>query len=205
MNQLFDKIIFIHCSHRLDRYQNIQNFIKKFNLTNYYILEATYLPNNGAKGCSHSHYRAMQYCLDNHLNNVLILEDDYFIEENSQEINHKLENIFKIQQWDVIMLWWLLNGVEKRSLKINDDLRKITHHKYGASSTLAYAVNKSMFIILRDIFLQSFNKLDDVYNHQQKKSKTDAIWHPIQKNYHWLIIEPKIGIQKETKSDVHNW
>jgi GR25 family glycosyltransferase involved in LPS biosynthesis len=205
MNFIFDKIIFIHCKHRLDRYQNIQNFISKFNLTNYFILEATYLPKNGAKGCSHSHYRAMEYCLENNLNNVLILEDDYFLEENPQDINSKLEKIFKIEKWDVIMFWWLLNGVDKRSIKINDDLRKITHHKYGGSSTLAYSVNKSMFKILRDLFLESFNKLDDTYNHSQKQFKTDAIWLTQQHKYNWFIINPKIGIQVDTKSDIHNW
>ena len=205
MNSIFDKIIFIHCKHRLDRYQNIQNFIKKFNLTNYYILEATYLPNNGAKGCSHSHYRAMQYCLDNQLNNVLILEDDYYIDTNIDEINSKLEKIFSIEIWDVIMLDWSLNAVEKRSIKINDDLRKVIHHRYGASLTSAYAVNKSLFVILKDIFLQSYNKLDDVYNHSQKHCKTDAIWHSLQKNYQWFIVLPKIGNQNQSKSDIHCW
>lgn len=207
MNNYFDKIIFIHCSHRKDRYENILNFIKKFKLTNYYILQATYLPKNGAKGCSYSHYRAICYSIENNLNNVLILEDDYWIDEECSIINKKLEEIFKIEKWDVIMLWWLLNGLGRRSklCELNTNIHKIIHHKYGASSTLAYAVNKNMFLVLRDIFLKSYNYLDDEYNHNQKNMKTDAIWHPIQRKYNWFIIVPKLGTQKETKSDVHTW
>lgn len=203
--ETFDKIIFIHCKHRTDRYENIMNFVKKFNLNNYYILEATYLPNNGAKGCSHSHFNAMCYAIKNNLNNVLILEDDYWIDVDVKNINKILESNFKTKNWDVIMLWWLLNGVNNRTKPINENLHKVIHHKYGASSTLAYAVNKKMFIILRDLFLQSYNKLDNTYNHLQKKFKTDSIWHSIQKNYNWFIIVPKIGTQKETKSDIHCW
>ena len=205
MNNLFDKVIFIHCVHRKDRYENIKQFIEKFQLTNYYILEATYLPKNGAKGCSHSHYRAMCYAIENNLNNVLIIEDDYTIKDNVVGVNNKLNNIFSNNNWDVIMLWWLLNGIGKRSKQVNKNLHKVVHHKYGASSTLAYAVNKKMFPILRDLFLKSYNSLDNEYNHQQKKFKTDAIWHPIQKNYNWYIIIPKLGEQKETESDVHCW
>jgi GR25 family glycosyltransferase involved in LPS biosynthesis len=207
MNNLFDKVIFINCKHRLDRLKNIHDFIDKFQLKKYHILEATYLPKNGAKGCSHSHYRAMCYAIENNLNNVLILEDDYFIKDDPDIINTKFKNIFNNKHWDVIMLWWLLNGLGRRSkqTEFNNHLHKIVHHKYGASSTLAYAVNKNMFSILRDLFFKSYNSLDDEYNHNQKKYKTDAIWHPIQKNYNWYIIVPKIGEQKETKSDVHCW
>lgn len=201
----FDKIIFIHCKHRLDRFENINNFIKKFNLKNYYILEATYLPSNGARGCSYSHYLAMEYAIKNNLNNVLILEDDYFITDDIITIENKLKDIFSVEKWDVIMLWWLLNGVEKRSEIVNNDLRKITHHKYGASSTLAYAVNKGMFPILKNLFFESYNKLNEKYDHKQKKLKTDCIWHSIQRKYNWFIIIPKIGTQIKTKSDIHIW
>ena len=49
INKYFDKIIFIHCKHRLDRMKNIKLLLNKTKITNYIILEATYLPKNGAK------------------------------------------------------------------------------------------------------------------------------------------------------------
>ena len=205
MNTFFNKIIFIHCLHREDRKKNIDRFIEKFQLNNYYILDATYLPKNGAKGCSHSHYRAMCYAIENNLENVLIIEDDYFINEDVNIIENKLKEIFSKKDWDVIMLWWLLNGLEQRTCKDSKFLRKVTHRKYGASSTICYAVSKEMFSILKDKFLESYKKLSNVYNHNETSLKTDMIWNKIQRYHKWFIVVPKIGCQIDTKSDVHIW
>lgn len=205
MDTIFDKIIFIHCKHRLDRFQNIKNFIKKFNLTNYYILEATYLPNNGAKGCSHSHYRAMDYCIKNNLNNVLILEDDYWIKENKDSVNKRLQEIFKIEKWDIIMLTWGNNAPIKRSIEINKNLRKLSHKKYGWSSTLGYAVNKHFFEKLKQSFKKSYDLFQDIYVHEKhKKFACDYIWFKLQRNNNWFIVYPKIGWQSnELYSDIN--
>jgi glycosyl transferase, family 25 len=197
MNTIFDKIIFIHCEHRKDRFKNIQKFIKKFNLTNYHILNATYLPDNGAKGCSHSHYRAMQYSIENNFNNVLILEDDLVINQEKTIINKKLNDIFNIEKWDIIMLSWFLNAPEKRSSYFNNNLRKITHKKYGGATTAAYAVNKNMFSILKDKFLESYNLFPDKYIHKlHRQYACDNVWLPIQYKYNWYICYPKIGEQE---------
>jgi GR25 family glycosyltransferase involved in LPS biosynthesis len=198
MNTLFNKIIFIHCKHRLDRFQNIQNFISKFNLTNYHILEATYLPKNGAKGCSHSHYRAMEYCLENNLKNVLILEDDYWIDEDISNVNKRLEEIFTLENWDVIMLDWFNTSPLKRSLEVNKNLRKLIHPKYGWSLTSAYAVNKNFFEKLKISFKESYDLFPDIYIHEiHKKYACDYNWFKLQKNNNWFIIYPKIGLQSE--------
>ena len=204
MNSIFDKIVFIHCKHRKDRYENIQNFIKKFNLTNYHILEATYLPKNGAKGCSHSHYRAMCYAIENNLNNVLILEDDYWIKDEVSSVNKRLEEIFTIENWDVIMFDWFNTSPLKRSLEINKNLRKLTHHKYGWSLTSAYAVNKCFFKKLQQSFEESYDLFPDIYIHEKhKKFACDYIWFKLQRENNWYIVYPKIGWQSnELYSDI---
>lgn len=205
MNHLFDKIVFIHCKHRKDRYKNIQNFIKKFNLTNYHILEATYLPKNGAKGCSHSHYRAMCYAIENNLNNVLILEDDYWIKDDVSSLNKKLEEIFTIDNWDVIMLDWFNNSPLKRSVKINKNLRKLTHPKYGWSLTSAYAVNKHFFEKLKLSFKESYDLFLDDYQHKKhNKFACDYIWFKLQRDNKWFIVYPKIGWQLEEINSIIN-
>lgn len=206
MNSIFDKIVFIHCKHRKDRYENIQNFIKKFNLTNYHILEATYLPKNGVKGCSHSHYRAMCYAIENNLNNILILEDDYWIKDDVSIINKKLEGIFKIENWDVIMLTWGNNAPIKRSEKINSNLRKLIHKKYGWSSTLAYSVNKHFFKKMKDTFKKAYDSAPNNYIHVKNKCfyACDYIWQELQRQNNWYIIYPKIGWELEEINSIIN-
>ena len=206
MDQIFDKIIFIHCSDRKDRYENIQNFIKKFELINYHILEATYLPKNGVKGCSHSHYRAMCYAIENNLKNVLILEDDYWIKEEKDIVNKRLEDIFKIENWDVIMLAWGNNAPLKRSFKVNDNLRKLSHKKYGWSSTLGYAVNSNFLKNLRDNFKKAYDNAPEIYIHNKNKCyyACDYVWQELQRENNWYVIYPKIGWELEEISSIIN-
>jgi len=145
----------------------------------------------------------MQYCLDNNLNNVLILEDDYWIEDEVSSVNTRLEEIFKIENWDVIMLDWFLNGVLKRTKYFNDNLRTRNHKKYGFVLTSAYAVNKHFFKKLRNTFKESYDRFSDIYNHKlHRKYACDNYWIKIQKD-NWFIIYPKIGLQsKNLYSDI---
>ena len=200
MNRLFDKVIFIHCVNNIERKKNITEFINKFNLKNAYILEATCIKSNGVKGCAHSHYRAMEYCISNNLESVLIIEDDYWINESKEIIEKKLLEIFDID-WDVIMLYWFNNACIKRSEKVNDNLRKLKHKKYGWSSTLCYAVNKSMFRLLRESFKKSYDLMDDIYNHNRDKGiACDRLWLNLQLKYKWYIVNSKIGGERGYKS-----
>jgi len=208
VNNYFDKIIFIHCIHRLDRMDNIKKLLEKTKITNYHILEATYLPKNGAKGCSHSHYRAMKMALENNWDRVLIIEDDFQFYDDINGI--KTDEYFKntvesVSNWDVIMPFWFCNSIEKRSSKINNYIRRITHKKYGAYSTLCYSVNKSIMKELQDLFHKSYKNFKDIHDRNQKQLSTDCIWRYIQKNKFWYIIIPKLGYQIETKSDIHCW
>lgn len=206
INQFFDKIIFIHCIHRKDRKNNIDNLIKNFNLKNTYILEATYLPKNGSKGCSHSHYRAIKLAKQNKWKNILILEDDFYFNEKFDVDTYFKNALESINfDYDVIMPYWLCNSIEKRTIKINKFVRKINHHKYGAYSTLAYAVNENIYDKLENVFLKSYNEFKDIYDREQKKLSTDCIWRTLQKNNKWYIITPLLGYQINTKSDIHCW
>ena len=200
IDKYFDKIIFIHCKHRLDRMENIKLLLEKTKLTNYIILEATYLPKNGAKGCSHSHYRAMDMALKNNWDKVLIIEDDFQFNNNLnfEEIINSINN-----DWDVLMPYWCINGIFKRTKRINKFIRKVINKKYGAFTTSCYAVNKNIISILRDLFLLSYNKQSNIYKRYLENNLTcDNIWFAIQHKYKWFIIDPKLGYTINSKSDI---
>lgn len=191
INNYFDKIIFIHCKHRLDRMENIKLLLEKTKLTNYIILNATYLPKNGAKGCAHSHYRAMDMAIKNNWDKVLIIEDDFQFNDN---IGYKFEEVIKENNdWDVLMPYWWINGINRRSKKINKNIRQVTHHKYGAYTTSCYAVNKNIIPILRDKFLLSYSNLSDTYTKSERLFVCDCVWFSVQNKCKWYLIEPKLG------------
>ena len=206
INNYFDKIIFIHCAHRKDRYENIQNLLKKTGITNYHILKATYLK-NGAKGCSHSHYRALELARVLRWKKVLILEDDFQFWDNVGEIDNKFKKIIELtnDDWDVIQGWWLMNAYKKRSEKVNEYLRKPTHKKYKAASTVCYSVNNKRDIMkrLRNVFLKSYNNFSETFYQSEKKYSLDCMWYPLQEKYKWYFIEDKIGYHINTKSDIN--
>jgi len=156
-------------------------------------------------GCSHSHYRAMKIAIENKWNKILILEDDFIFKDNIINMDNYFKNAIKSinDNWDCIMLYWHLNGINNRSIKINNFFRKPTHKKYGAFSTLGYAVNKNLISILMNLFLESYNILNKYPNKNVPQYlPCDKIWYQEQLNKKWYIITPKIGGTIISKSDI---
>jgi len=206
LNSFVDRVIIIHCAHRKDRLKNVEEFIKKSKLSKVTILDATYLPKNGAKGCSHSHYRAMKTAIESGWRRIMVIEDDYWIDDVVTCDQTLKKEISGLPDWDVVQLWWLLNGLEKRTVRISDHLRRVNHHRYGASSTICYMVNgPEMMHKLSAVFLESYDSFKDVHDRKQKNLSADAIWAPLQKDHKWLLMVPKMGRQIDTPSDVHTW
>jgi GR25 family glycosyltransferase involved in LPS biosynthesis len=206
MNKLFDAFIYINCKHRIDRNDHMIKQLKNlnFDMNKVHRLEATHIPLNGAKGCSHSHYRVMDMAIKNNWNNIFIMEDDFAFDNfilSVKKIKYVIENY---PNWDVIMPFFFLNGLEKRSRKIDNFIRIPTHKKYRAFSTLCYAVNKKMFTILKDNFYESYKIQPPNKINENKKNKfpVDKYWQRLQLSYEWYLITPKCGYQIETKSDI---
>jgi hypothetical protein len=92
-----DKILFINLEARKDRLNSIKSEFKKQNVSEDKIdrINAHYTPGNGHLGCSKSHYDALQYSIDNDLNNVLIFEDDFLFSASSKDLFDNLFNLSK--------------------------------------------------------------------------------------------------------------
>jgi glycosyl transferase family 25 len=206
MNNLFDAYVYINCKHREDRNKFMINQLEKlnFDMKKVHRLEATYIPENGAKGCSHSHYRVMEMAIKNNWNNVFIMEDDFAFDEFTNSVEKIKYVINKYPNWDVIMPFFFLNGLEKRSKKIDTFIRIPIHDKYRAFSTLCYTVNKKMFETLKDNFLESYKIQPANKKNLNKKNKfpVDKYWQQLQLSHEWYLIYPKCGYQISTKSDI---
>lgn len=155
-----DGIIIINLEFRKDKLDKCFEILEEVGVKreDVYVLNATYVPTNGAKGCSHSHYRAICHAKAMGWSNVLILEDDFKFEVSIDLFNSRLKEITSsVQNWDVIMLEWGLNGVMGRSTAVPQCpfIRKLTNKKRGAWRTVAYFANSSIF----DKLIENFFKI----------------------------------------------
>lgn len=196
----FSAILYINLSHREQRNQEMIEELNRLKIDNSKItrIEGTYLPLNGIKGCALSHIRALDFAIENNLENVLILEDDCKFSDDVGEINSYIDLFFKefTNDWDVL----LLGGKILYCEEINHPFFKRVLFSCAAHS---YAVNKKHFKPLRSIFQQAYNQME---NHQFSCQSTheaiDVVWAPLQFYGKWYVGAKTITYQSDTYSDI---
>lgn len=194
---IIDGIIIINLEFRKDKLEKCFEILEEVGMEreSVYVLEATYVPTNGAKGCSHSHYRAIKYAKSMNWKNVLILEDDFDFNVPIDVFNSSLNKIVNsVKHWDVIMFEWGLNGWWKRSSDVLecDIIRKITHKKKGAWRTVAYFVNSSIYDKLENNFFRSYKRQRLLKEISSMELVLDRLWQPLQPQHEWFICIPKL-------------
>ena len=81
-----DAIFYINLDHRSDRKEHILQEIRKIDptLSKTHRIQAEYVPDHGALGCTKSHIKAFQLFMEHpEWKNCLILEDDFTFVSNS--------------------------------------------------------------------------------------------------------------------------
>jgi GR25 family glycosyltransferase involved in LPS biosynthesis len=199
---IIDGIIIINLEFRKDKLEKCFEILEEVGMKreDVYVLNATYVPTNGAKGCSHSHYRAIMHAKSMGWKNVLVLEDDFKFEVSIDLFNIRLkEMISSVQKWDVIMLEWGLNGVNNRSSAVDDCpfMRKISHRKHGAWRTVAYFANSSIFDKLIENFFISYKIQKKRKELSVKTYAVDSYWQRLQPFNEWFICTPKLMVCRD--------
>ena len=196
-NSIIDGIIIINLKHRNDRLEESLSILYEggVDLLKVRVLEASYNPSNGAKGCSESHYRAMVMAKEHNMKNVLILEDDFKFKFEIEEVANRIhETIKKLKKWDVIQLSWGLNGYKHRSkiLKGVKYVRQLNHEIRGAWLTTAFLVNNTVYDRLIENFYESFEKQPDIRPREMCRWVVDRNWWKVQRETDWFIFVPKL-------------
>ena len=197
-----DGIIIINLKHRADKLEKCFEILDSVNVPHerVIVLEATYIPTNGAKGCSHSHYRAIKMAKELGFKNVLVLEDDFSFNVTIDTFNRSLSTITtSIPNWDVIMLEWGLNGMEKRTSAVSECnlVRKLTHKNHGAWRTVAYFANASIYNLLIKNFFKSYRIQRVDRNVSNKNYAIDCYWQRLQRFHNWYICTPKLMVCRD--------
>lgn len=201
-NELVDAILIINLKHRQDRLEESLNILKESNIemSKVRIIDATYIPSNGAKGCSHSHYNAIKHAKEHDYKNVLILEDDFKWNLPFEKIEKRLcLTVEKNPDWKVLQLSWGLNNYKKRASLVpgNKFIRRLCHPLRGSWLTTAYFVNACMYDMLIQNFFESYEK----QNIEREKSfyrwVLDRYWWKVQRQVDWDIFIPKLVVPRD--------
>lgn len=187
-----DKILIINLKHREDRKDEMLQELNKFQIEKDKIIfiEAVYNKEDGALGCTASHIKCMEYALNNNLDNVLILEDDYDFCKNINLFNIELTKFLMSNiNWDVLLLNISEHGPP---LNIKTDLNNV-HINLWSHSAAAYIMKKSIF---KERIINLRNSLNS------GKGPHDFHWNNLKLNYKWYINNKILGYQRESYSDI---
>ena len=183
------KVYYINIEHRTDRKTHIENELENTGIENYERIEAVYIPQFGALGCTESHIKTLEKFLkETDEECVMILEDDFKFTRD-----FKTEFKFPDFDWDVLMISG--NVMDARG---EGQFKKV----FDAQTTSGYIVNRHFAPTL----LKNFKDGRDLLEETKIREKfcVDMYWKILQPVSNWYICEPKFGIQVPSYSDIEN-
>jgi len=194
----FDIVYFINLDHRTDRLEHITNELNKTNIEPIKLnkISAVYTPNFGALGCSKSHVIALESFLKTPETNqtCVILEDDFIFTQEQCVVNDLINKVFENNiDFDVLML---SANIEHQTPTTYPFITKI----YNAQTTSGYVVNRKFAPILLNNYKESVELLE---KHKIGFNNCiDIHMKKLQPYFNWYCLNPKIGIQMSSFSDV---
>ena len=186
---------YINLDHRTDRKSHVEEQLSKIGIMG--LRFNAIKMKNGAIGCSMSHLKILEEAHKNHLDHVLIVEDDItFLEP--EKFKTYISKFFKLHgnNWDVI----LFAGNNMPPYKnIDDTCIQVSR----CQTTTGYLVNghyiKTLATNVRAGLTNLLNKPDEKINFA-----IDRYWFHLQEKDNWFFIIPPTVIQREDYSDIEH-
>lgn len=191
-------VLYINLENRPDRNVQFRDNFKKDNDKNKLIrIDAVSTPENGAIGCLKSHIKALEFALEKFPNSehVLICEDDFYIKDMDYCEKMLFHFFNNIKNWDVLMLGHNTISSDKTAfeniIKIND-----------SQTASAYLIKTKYIPKLLSIYKRDLEEYErtKVWGYYYN----DQTWKPLQKVDNWYAIEPRVGIQRASFSNIQN-
>ena len=164
-------------------------------------INAVYVPELGALGCTKSHILALETFLKTDQQICLILEDD-FTYKNKETFWSDIQRIFDLNiKFDIIQLSY--NHI------YNPHINCILHDtEYTFLKRAQKTISSSSYIITRvfaPILLKNLYESSILLKETPcEKYALDSYWYKIQSDYLWYCISPSIGLQRASYSDVQH-
>lgn len=194
---MIPKVYYINLAHRTDRNEQFLGEMKKLECEAERI-DGIYMKGRGALGCGLSHKKALETFYASGESYGIICEDDLQITLNIEYCKFLLALPFKQQiDFDVIMLAGNIMKQEKTS-------SPFLHKVFDGQTASAYLITRSFAVKLIQAFGEATKLLEEWYiSHNERKHEycIDIYWKQLQPQSNWFILNPKLGVQRESYSD----
>lgn len=197
----FDQVYFINLEHRMDRLNHITTELAKTNIDNSKIkrINGYYLKTFGILGCAKSHIKVLEEFLKTpeSIKNCIIFEDDFEFTKNIEEVNNLINMIFENNiNFDVLMLSCNILNSSKTN---HTFLTKII----DGQTLSGYCITKNFAPILLANYKESVSILEKI-GHPIHNFCFDIWMKKLQPKTNWYAINPLIGKQMTSYSDIEN-
>ncbi len=195
----FEIVYYINLKHRKDRFEHINKELDKTNINKNKInrIEGIYYKTFGILGCAKSHILALESFIKSGKENCIIFEDDFEFTKPQDEVNTLINTFFNSNiNFDVLML---ASNTLNESLTQHKFLRKII----DAQTLSCYCVSKNFAPILLKNYKESVMMLEHI-GQKVHQFCFDIYMKKLQPVSNWYCINPKIGRQMESYSDIEN-
>ena len=190
-------IYYINLDKRRDRNSEFLGEMARVNVVNFTRIPAIYTPKQGALGCSLSHIKALETFLNSARSTCCILEDDFTFVLGQRQIASLFKSLDMVP-YDVCML--SANVLSSEATE-HTFLRKVR----DAQTTAGYCVSRTYAPTLIANFKEGAAKLKEGFEMDGKKEPRfclDIFWKSLQATAKWYVVSPKMGIQRESYSDI---
>jgi len=198
-----DVVYYINLDHRTDRNEEILQEFEKVGIPSSKIvrISGNYNKQYGDVGCSKSHTDALRRFSQSSYNNCIIFEDDFIFTQSPNEVHTMINKLFENNvNYDVVML--------SANTTANEDseypfLKKVIETQTASG----YMVNKSFSHTLLANFEEGVQHLEKIVTKEDDKRGKyciDQYWKSLQSDSTWYEFYPKLGIQRESYSDIQH-
>ena len=202
-HEYVDVIYYINLDNREDRKTEFLEEMRRMQVPDEKVVRipAVSKPGQGDLGCSLSHLITMEQFIDSRLDNCIVFEDDFVFTQDIKNVNAEFREVFDGSvNYNVVML---------SANEIDTDL---TEHPYlkkvnDAQTTSGYMTTKYFAPILMQNYSDGIKLMEQSY----KIGKSDALqgpfcidqfWKRLQPQSNWFMFLPKLGVQRESYSDI---
>lgn len=200
-SRMFLKVYYINLDHRTDRKEQFLGEMQKLGIPESQIqrISAVYTKELGILGCGLSHKKALETFYESGEPYCYIFEDDFELTLDVKYAQFLLRYPFERKiPFDLIMLAGNIMREEKTS-------EFFLHRVLDAQTTSAYLITREFAPKLIQNISESTKLLEDWWiQHKERKHEycLDIYWKKLQPESQWFVLHPKLGIQRESYSDI---